>query len=69
MRLPQFAIMLVSVVVTIVCLGAVGGLDTVEVATMSIVMSGALIIWYLRHPRHQPGPGPGPRPRARSDVG
>lgn len=66
MRLPQFALMLVSVVVTIVCVGAVGGLDTVEVATTSIVMSGALIVWYLR--RSRPQPGPEARPRTRSGV-
>lgn len=62
MRLPQFAIVLVSAILTIVALGAVGGLDTVEVATMSIVISGALVVWFVRQPRpvrparQRPGP-------------
>jgi hypothetical protein len=51
MRLSQFAIVLVSVVVTVVALGSAGGLDTVEVATMSLVISGALVVWFLRNPR------------------
>lgn len=54
MRLPQFTIVLLSAIVTIVALGAVGGLDTVEVTTMSIIIGGALVVWFVRQPR--PGP-------------
>lgn len=52
MRLPQFTIVLFSVIVTVVALGAVGGLDTVEVSTMSIIIGAALVVWYVRQPRH-----------------
>ena len=51
MRLPQFTIVLFSAIVTIVSLGAVGGLDTVEVTTMSIIIGAALVVWYVRQPR------------------
>ena len=44
-------IVLVSAVLTIIALGSAGGLDTVEVATMSIVISGALVVWFVRQPR------------------
>jgi Flp pilus assembly protein TadB len=50
-RLPQFTIVLLSAIVTIVALGAVGGLDTVEVATMSIIIGAALVVWFVRQPR------------------
>jgi hypothetical protein len=51
MRLPQFTMVLLSAIVTIIALGSAGGLDTVEVATMSIVISGALVVWFVRQPR------------------
>ena len=60
MRLPQFTIVLLSAIVTIVALGSVGGLDTVEVATMSLVITGALIVWFVRQPRSR-------QPRLRGD--
>ena len=51
MKLPQFMIVLVSAILTTIALGSAGGLDTVEVATMSIVISGALVVWFVRQPR------------------
>jgi hypothetical protein len=62
MRLPQFTIVLFSVIVTIVALGGAGGLDTVEVTTMSLIIGAALVIWYLRQPR------PTRQPRLRAKV-
>jgi hypothetical protein len=55
-RLPQFAIVLLSSIVIVVALGSVGGLDTVETATTALVITGALIVWFVRQPRQ-------PRPR------
>jgi hypothetical protein len=50
-RLTQLALALVSAVVVVVAVGSFGGLDTVEVTTMALVISGAMVVQFLRQPR------------------
>jgi len=54
MRLAQFTVVLCCTIVSIVALGSVGGLGTVEVATMSLIMTGALAVSHVRQPRRSP---------------
>jgi hypothetical protein len=55
MRLAQFTVVLCCTIVSIVALGSVGGLGTVEVATMSLIMTGALAVSHIRPPRRRGG--------------